>query len=148
MSDDGPRYETLEEEDAARRARAPKKRSSRPLDQTVGIGIGVVVLALGFWWCSSAASSVPFSAVVLDYSVIDEANLEVVIEFTNDGDEPAKAQCMVEAHDASRVTGFDILASTSDIEPGESVPYRGSIRIEDEGAFRVIDVTLKDCGED
>lgn len=102
----------------------------------------LVVLLLG--GCSF--ESVPFSGELVDFEAIDEANLSVSIEFTNKGDESASGECTVEAHDASRVVGFDIL-QTEDIPAGGTELYNGAIRIEDEGAFRVVEVTVTECEE-
>lgn len=109
------------------------------------MGKRLVMLLLGLGACSS--SGVPFSGEVVNFLVIDEANIDVMIEFTNDGDEPAIGECTVEAHDASSVVGFDVLTTAEDVAPGASERYHGAIRIEDEGAFRVADVTVSDCRE-
>lgn len=141
----------LEREDAARRERASARKTSSTQPNTVQIAIGVTVLVvlvgLVFNWCTGALTEQPFSGRIEDWSAFDDANLAVWFELTNDGDEPAKGECTIEAHDLSRVTGWDVFSSTSEIAPGETETLRADIRIEDEGATRVIDVTIKDCGE-
>lgn len=142
MSDDIPRYDSLGEEDAARRARQ-KKTSDNGRNLLVGAGVvvGIIVLATLFSGDSS------FSGDVTAFQPIDEANLQVAFAITNDGDDPAKGECTIEAHDASGVVGWDVLSSVEDIEAGETVNFSEAIRIEDEGAFRVREVIAKNCGE-
>lgn len=97
---------------------------------------------------SSSGTDVPFSGSIVDFRPIDEANLEVTLELTNEGDSPAKGGCTVRAKDASGTVGFDFFSSRERIQPGESYRAAANIRIEDEGAFRVQRVTASDCEEE
>jgi ribosomal protein L37AE/L43A len=116
------------------------------------IGLVVVVIAAIWLWnqCSDAFSGgagQTFSGDVVSYEPVDVANLMVTFRLTNKGTEAAKGECTIEAHDASRIVGFDIFSSRQEIAPGDSIIARGAIRIEDEGAFRVRRVEARDCGE-
>jgi hypothetical protein len=103
------------------------------------------MIMLGLVGCGGGGGS--YSGELVEFTPIDEANLEVVVEFTNTGDSDAAGECTVTAHDASTSVGFDIMGTPEDLGPGESESYRGSLRIEDEGAFRVARVEVTDCGE-
>jgi hypothetical protein len=84
---------------------------------------------------------------VIRFEPVDEANLRVFLRLTNSGDESGKGECTVTAHDASNsIVGFDIFASRDEINPKGFLILRGAIRIEDEGAFRVLRVKASDCG--
>lgn len=109
-----------------------------------GLIIGIIVAtgAVGDWF-----KSMPFSGEVVEWRPVDEANVQMQLRFTNEGDAPARGQCLVEALDASRVVGFDIFSSTAEIRPGSSETYSGALRIEDLGGFRVADVVASDCKE-
>lgn len=122
------------------------KKSEPATGKIVAWVLGGIAVIFLFSWLASG-EDVSFSGELVDFNVIDEANLQVVIAFTNEGDEPAKGECTVEAHDSSRVVGYDILSTTENVSPGQTEEYHGAIRIEDEGAFRVVDVTVTDCEE-
>lgn len=110
----------------------------------VGIGFLLVVVVLAMSICSGAGG--PYSGSVDSFEPIDVANLRVNITITNEGDDAGEGECTVEAYDAGgRVVGFDILSSQEDIGGGETFRGTGVIRIEDEGAFRVEDVTASEC---
>ena len=80
------------------------------------------------------------------FQAFDEANLEVRVEITNTGDEPAWPECRVLAYDASLLVGSDTVWWEQDLAPGDSFSYIVTIRIEDLGAERVQRVELEDCG--
>ena len=83
---------------------------------------------------------------VMKFEPLDEANLRVFLRLTNSGTEAAKGECSITAHDASSsIVGFDVYASRDEIKPRGSLILRGTIRIEDEGAFRVRRVRATDC---
>ncbi len=89
-----------------------------------------------------------FSGKVVSIAPVDEANLAVIFEVTNDGTSSAKGSCTLKAKDASgRIVGFDFFTTRKALSPGESVRGRGVLRIEDEGAFRVQKVVGSDCEE-
>lgn len=117
-------------------------------------GDGVKALIVGMLLLGVACSSEPgqpdlkVSGSVHGFEAVDEANLEVFVEMTNESEERAKVECTVRAYDASgSIVGFDFFASRKPLDPGDSERFRGVIRIEDEGAFRVRKVKARDCGE-
>lgn len=132
---------SLEEEDAARRARAKKN------DPTVKILVGLGVVGFFVILGVLGGGDEPYSGRVTDWTPLDEANVQVQFTITNDGDEAGAGECTIEASDASGVVGWDIFTAVDDIEPGDTVRFSEAIRIEDEGAFRVRDVIAKDCEE-
>ena len=80
------------------------------------------------------------------FQAFDEANLDVRVEITNTGDEPAWPECRVFAYDASTLVGSDLVWWEQDLAPGDSFIDIRTIRIEDLGAERVQRVELEDCG--
>jgi hypothetical protein len=109
--------------------------------------IGIIAAAVIFviWAYATDDGGGSYSGELVGFQALDAANLEVVIEFTNTGDESASGECTVRAHDPSRSVGFDIMGTPEDLAPGESESFRGAIRIEDEGALRVQRVEVTDC---
>lgn len=89
-----------------------------------------------------------YKARVMRFAPIDEANLQIIIEFRNTGDEKGTPQCTFAAVDASgSTTGFDFISPLEPIKPGKVSRGNTVLRIEDEGAFRVQDVEVSDCDE-
>ena len=117
----------------------------------VGILVLLIVGLLGWAMCATSGEDEPdleVSGTVTGFQPVDEANLEVFLEMTNEGSKAAKVECTVTAFDASQSSvGFDILSSRQPVGPGDSERFQGVIRIEDEGAFRVQDVKARKCGE-
>ena len=124
----------------------------RNTEQIGRVITGFLLLGAIIWlfvWCGSVLEDtpeVPFSGTVTDFNVQDEANIFVQFDVTNEGDTAAKGECTIRAEDASGTVGFDIFSSREPIQPGETVGLAGSIRIEDEGAFRVRRVVARNCG--
>lgn len=117
----------------------------RTLWQAIWItAIGVVVIGLLYF----IFFAVPVSGRIVSFVPLDEANLEVLIEFTNEGDRATEISCRVTASDASRQVGFERLGTREAVPAGESVTLRGTVRIEDEGAYRVVDANAEACEAD
>lgn len=107
--------------------------------------IVVIVVAIAVYGAmTGSGSDGTFSVVSEDFTAIDEANLAVFVELKNTGDEPAEAECTIAANDSSGQVGFDIFSWDGDVDPGETFTGRANVRIEDEGAFRVVGVDI-DC---
>lgn len=88
-----------------------------------------------------------FEGEVMNFEPIDEANLRVFLRLSNTGDEADRGDCTITAYDASQsIVGFDIFGSRQPIKPKGTIILKGAIRIEDEGAFRVREVKVSDCG--
>ena len=88
-----------------------------------------------------------FTGEVMNFIPLDEANLRVFLRLKNSGNEADRGECTITAHDASRsMVGFDIFGSRKPVKPRGFLILRGTIRIEDEGAFRVRKVKVSDCG--
>ena len=105
-----------------------------------------VVVVFGGGLIYGQLTSVPVSGVVRAFRPVDVANLDVTVEFINEGDRAAVISCRVQAFDSSsRSVGFDRFETPDKVPDGDSIELRGSMRIEDEGAFRVTDVEAEDC---
>lgn len=93
----------------------------------------------------SSSNDGNFSAEVTSFEPVDEANLRVFFDVTNKGSSRGKAECSFMAKDASGlITGSDSLVGVP-VAPGETERGNVVLRIEDEGAFRVQDVKVRDC---
>lgn len=88
-----------------------------------------------------------FKAKALNYSVVNPATLNVVMEVRNTGDGPGSASCTVDASDASGAySGFDIF-EIGEIKPGKVSRGNGNLTIENEGAVFVTEVNIE-CSEE
>lgn len=132
--------------------RQPQTKSTQVVAGLLGLAIlvlGVVVIGFLFSQCfggGGGGATATFSGDVDGFTPVDEANLAVVFEVTNDGTVAAKAQCTLTAKDASGgIVGFDFFTTRNEVSPGETVRGRGVLRIEDLGAYRVQTVSADDC---
>lgn len=94
---------------------------------------------------SCGGSSTTIEGRVDTFAPFDEANLDVRVEITNTGDEPAWPECRVFAYDASGLVGSDKVWWEEDLAPGDSFIEIVTLRIEDLGAERVQRVEIEDC---
>ena len=109
----------------------------------IALMVGVLIVIAAY--LLSPGDVIPVSGEVVGFTPLDEANLNVEVEFSNEGDVPTRIACTVTAYDASRGVGFDILSTPDEVPAHDEVTLSGSLRIEDEGAFRVVEAEATDC---
>ncbi|HEX2049018.1 MAG TPA: hypothetical protein VHJ34_00115 [Actinomycetota bacterium] len=106
--------------------------------------LGALLLAS----CGGGDNDVPFSGSVRRFRPLDRATIEIDLSMSNEGSQAARGECTLVAKDAGDLTvGWDIVSSVKAIRAGTTERFRTALRIEDEGAFRVREVEVRDCDE-
>ncbi len=113
--------------------------------QAAGIGcliiIIIVVLIAIFGHGSGSGGSVTGTATWLP---VDTAHGYALVTLTNSGSEDATATCTVEATTDFGDMGFDSMVGEN-IPAGQTVTAKFPLTIQNESAFKVTSVTVKDC---
>ena len=122
---------------AAAKRKPSARRGCLALVMLAGV-IGVIIAV-----ATSGGGGGSFKASVGGYTVINPADLAVVIHVTNTGKAAATPTCTISASDPSGAyTGFDEGTLTAPVPAGRTVTYVDNVTITGQGAQYVTSVTV------
>lgn len=130
----------------ANTARPQQPRQPQKKPPNVGGGIGVVIIAIIaiIWFVSSHhGGGAKYKASVVSYSVINPADLGVIVAVTNDGSKAGTPTCMINASDpGGAYTGFDSVTLEGTLAAGATTHFSDNFVITHQGAQYVTQVTV------
>jgi hypothetical protein len=98
-------------------------------------------MTVGAAGCSSGTT---YKAKVVTYTVINPADLAVVVQVTNTGTAAGTPECQIDAEDASYAYhGFDDVTLKGTLQPGQTTHFADNIVITRQGAQYVSQATVK-----
>src|SRR5579872_67569 len=121
-------------------AQQPRPPAVNVLGLIIGVGLGLFIWHIA----TTGGPGTTFRARVEHYTVINPADLAVVVQVTNTGTRAAKPACTVTAQDASGAySGFDSGTLTDPVPPGQTVTYVDNLVITGQGAGFVTQADAK-----
>ena len=98
-------------------------------------------LALALAGCGGGGS---YKATVMNYNVINPADLGVTVQLTNTGSSPGTPTCTIQASDPSGAyNGIDVVTLQDPVQPGQTTHFADNIVITSQGAQYVSQATVK-----